>query len=107
MELVNRCNVPLSLQMKEKASLALKAGRLMTAGHSSMCGADLQLEETYLITGRLIGGKARISLCSYIEPWKQLAMRQKKGFRLLYRQGCQCEVISCLMIIMSDGYAAL
>jgi len=64
----------------------------VTAGSSSMCGVDLKLEETYLITGKVVAGQASINLCNYITPWAHLSVRQKKGFRLLYRQGCSCEV---------------
>ena len=80
------------VQMSDKANLALKSGRLLTGPYSAMCGVDLLPEETYLITGRVIGGKARISLCNYIHPWNQLSVRQKKGFRRLYGQGCHCQV---------------
>jgi hypothetical protein len=78
--------------MSEKASVLLKSGRLVTAGSSSMCGVDLRPEETYLITGKVVAGQASINLCNYITPWTDLTVRQKKGFRLLYRQGCLCEV---------------
>lgn len=78
--------------MSEKASVLLKSGRLVTAGTSSMCGVDLRPEETYLITGKVVAGQASINLCNYITPWTDLTVRQKKGFRLLYRQGCLCEV---------------
>jgi metalloproteinase inhibitor 3 len=78
--------------MSEKASVVLKAGRLLTGGSSSLCGVDLQPEETYLITGRVVAGQAYVSLCNYITPWTHLTVRQRKGFRLLYRRGCLCEV---------------
>ncbi|PSN36520.1 hypothetical protein C0J52_25428 [Blattella germanica] len=77
--------------MTEKARVVLKSGRLLTSAQSSMCGINLNVEETYLITGRVYAGKARISLCGFHQPWNQLTIRQKKGFRLLYRQGCNCE----------------
>jgi hypothetical protein len=79
-------------QMTQKARIFLKEGRLVTAGSSSMCGVDLRREETYLITGKVVAGQASINLCNYITPWAHLSIRQKKGFRLLYRQGCSCEV---------------
>jgi hypothetical protein len=78
--------------MTQKARILLKERRLVTAGSSSMCGVDVRLEETYLMTGRVVSGQAYINLCNYITPWAQLSVRQKKGFRLLYRQGCSCEV---------------
>jgi hypothetical protein len=79
-------------QMTQKARIFLKEGRLVTAGSSSMCGVDLKPEETYLISGKVVAGQASINLCNYIIPWAQTTVRQKKGFRLLYRQGCACEV---------------
>lgn len=78
--------------MSDKASVVLKAGRLVTSGSSATCGVQLQPEKTYLITGRVVAGQAYVSLCNYITPWTHLTVRQKKGFRLLYRQGCRCEV---------------
>lgn len=66
----------------------------MTAGSSSLCGVDLRPEETYLITGKVFAGQASINLCNYITPWAHLTVRQKKGFKLLYRHGCSCEVRS-------------
>ncbi|KAJ4439664.1 hypothetical protein ANN_07792, partial [Periplaneta americana] len=81
--------------LSEKASILLKSGRILTAGSSSLCGVNLTPEKTYLITGKVVAGKARVSLCNYITPWNQLTVRQKKGFRLLYRQNCQCEIMSC------------
>jgi hypothetical protein len=78
--------------MTEKARIILKEGRLVTAGSSSMCGVDLIPEETYLISGKVMAGQASINLCNYITPWAHITVRQKKGFRLLYRQGCSCEV---------------
>lgn len=92
---VFKVKIKKEFKMSDKATIALKSGRLQTASYSSMCGVDLLPEETYLITGRLVGGKARISLCSYIHPWNQLSVRQKKGFRRLYSQGCHCEIKEC------------
>lgn len=78
--------------MSEKASVVLKAGRLVTGGSSSTCGVQLEPEVTYLITGKVLAGQAHVNLCNYITNWNDLTVRQKKGFRLLYRQGCLCEV---------------
>lgn len=38
--------------MSEKARVALKAGRLITANEEELCGKSLQLNTTYLITGK-------------------------------------------------------
>lgn len=95
MSRVYKVNIKKEFKMTQKARILLKERRLVTAGSSSMCGVDVRLEETYLMTGRVVSGQAYINLCNYITPWAQLSVRQKKGFRLLYRQGCSCEVIDC------------
>ncbi|CAG2056998.1 unnamed protein product [Timema podura] len=79
----------------QKAAILLKSGRLVTSGMSSMCGVDLKLEETYLIAGHVSAGQARISLCSFIQPWRETSVRQRKGFKLLYKQGCNCKIVNC------------
>jgi hypothetical protein len=48
--------------MSEKASVLLKSGRLVTAGSSSMWGVDLNPEETYLITGKVVAVLSSINL---------------------------------------------
>ncbi|XP_023727708.1 tissue inhibitor of metalloproteinase isoform X1 [Cryptotermes secundus] len=95
MSRVYKVKIKREFKMSEKASVLLKSGRLVTAGTSSMCGVDLRPEETYLITGKVVAGQASINLCNYITPWTDLTVRQKKGFRLLYRQGCLCEITDC------------
>jgi len=95
MSRVYKVKIKKDFRMNQKARILLKEGRLVTAGSSSMCGVDLRPEETYLITGKVVAGQASINLCNYITPWAHLSVRQKKGFRLLYRQGCSCEVINC------------
>ena len=42
--------------------------------------------------GRFVSLQAQISLCSYIHPWRNVTPRQRKGFRMLYKQGCPCRV---------------
>lgn len=78
--------------MSEKAKIALKSGRLLTAASGAMCGAELEVGKVYLITGRVLGLQAFISLCDFVKPWNNLTNRQRKGFRLIYSRGCDCSV---------------
>ncbi|KAG6446463.1 tissue inhibitor of metalloproteinase [Manduca sexta] len=75
-----------------KAALALKSGRLLTPSQDSLCGVSLQPRETYVITGHVSRLEAHIHLCDYIAKWREVTPRQRKGFRLLYKQGCTCKV---------------
>ncbi|XP_045765181.1 tissue inhibitor of metalloproteinase isoform X1 [Maniola jurtina] len=75
-----------------KAAVALKAGRLLTPSLDSLCGVTLQPRETYVITGRVVQLQAHIQLCGYVNKWREVTPRQRKGFRLLYKQGCTCKV---------------
>lgn len=45
-----------------------------------------------IFLGRIVSLQAQISLCSYIHPWRNVTPRQRKGFRMLYKQGCPCRV---------------
>ncbi|GFG34319.1 hypothetical protein Cfor_08945 [Coptotermes formosanus] len=92
---VYKVKIKKDFKMTQKARIVLKEGRLVTSGSSSMCGVDLRPEETYLVTGRVVAGQAYINLCNYITPWAHITIRQKKGLRLLYHQGCSCAVIDC------------
>lgn len=75
-----------------KAALALKSGRLLTPSEDSLCGVSLQPRETYVITGHVDHLEAHIHLCGYTAKWRDVTPRQRKGFRLLYKQGCTCKV---------------
>lgn len=75
-----------------KASLALRSNRLITPALDSVCRVNLQPRETYVITGQIAHLEAHIHLCSYIRKWREVTPRQRKGFRLLYKQGCTCKV---------------
>ncbi|KAK9730295.1 Tissue inhibitor of metalloproteinase [Popillia japonica] len=55
-------------KMSEKAEVALKSGRLLTPRGDSVCQNTLTL------------GKIR---------------RQRKGLKMMYRQGCVCQIASC------------
>ncbi|CAG5040235.1 unnamed protein product [Parnassius apollo] len=75
-----------------KAAVALKSGRILTPPQESLCGVSLQPRETYVITGQVMHLQAHIHLCGYINKWRDVTPRQRKGFRLLYKQGCTCKV---------------
>lgn len=79
-------------KMTDKASLALKSKVVWSAQDDATCGVKLQDNMKYLITGRTHNNKASISLCSYHQQWNLLTPKQRKGFRLLYKQGCECKV---------------
>lgn len=58
-----------------------------------MCGAQLKVGETYVVSGRVIyGDKAHISSCGIAMPWRFVTSRQRKGFRHLYHSSCMCKV---------------
>lgn len=75
-----------------KAELALKSGRIFTSSSEAMCGKVLQPRETYIIAGRIHHLEAHINICNYIKKLREVTARQRKGFRLLYKQGCTCKV---------------
>uniref|UniRef100_A0A4Q8K6L6 U48-Liphistoxin-Lth1a_1 n=1 Tax=Liphistius thaleban TaxID=1905330 RepID=A0A4Q8K6L6_9ARAC len=78
-------------KMSEKARHALSQGLVWTSAHDSTCGVTLK-PTRYLITGRILGEKAWVSLCHFVQEWPKLSSKQKKGFRKLYQQGCHCKV---------------
>lgn len=43
-------------------------------------------------TGRIVAGKAWVSICNFVEEWATLTVKQRKGFRKLYASGCRCNV---------------
>ncbi|PBC31567.1 Leucine-rich repeat-containing protein [Apis cerana cerana] len=72
---------------------ALRKNILWTASSDSMCGAQLKVGETYVVSGRVIyGDKAHISSCGIAMPWRFVTSRQRKGFRHLYHSSCMCKV---------------
>ncbi|XP_049866194.1 tissue inhibitor of metalloproteinase [Pectinophora gossypiella] len=75
-----------------KAAVALKSGRILTPSQDSLCGVNLQPRETYVITGIVIHLQAHMGLCGYVSKWREVTPRQRKGFRMLYKQGCTCKV---------------
>jgi len=75
-----------------KATVALKSGRIFTPMEESMCGITLKPRETYVIAGNIMHLEAHINLCSFVSRWRDVTRRQRKGFRMLYKQGCTCKV---------------
>ncbi|XP_066997075.2 metalloproteinase inhibitor 1 isoform X2 [Anabrus simplex] len=77
-----------------KTAEALQTGLLWTALDGAACGTHLNVNTTYLVAGNVVQGRPRVSLCSYVRPWVKLTNKQRKGFRLLYKNTCnRCEVI--------------
>lgn len=82
-------------KMSEKANLSLKSGQIWTALNDGVCGVPLRINSKYLLAGSINGNKAWISQCAFYESWSALTAKQKKGFRLLYKQGCDCKITPC------------
>lgn len=82
-------------KMSEKAKVALKSGRLLTPEGSSVCESELTLGKLYVLSGRIIHLQARINLCGMAYRWENLSKRQRKGLRMMYRQGCTCKISRC------------
>lgn len=78
-------------KMSEKARQALSHGLIWTPAGDDVCGVKFN-NTKYLITGRVIGEKAWVWRCNFVQQWSTLSRKQRKGFRKLYHQGCQCKV---------------
>lgn len=81
--------------MSEKAVVALKSGRIVSALFSGMCGITLKPGKLYVIGGKIVSLQARVGLCNLIEPWETLSPRQRKGFNRMYHHGCHCNIHIC------------
>ncbi|XP_044287408.1 metalloproteinase inhibitor 1 [Varanus komodoensis] len=72
---------------------------LYTPAMESVCGYEhkgtLKGEE-YIITGMLEGDRVMITACSFIQPWAQLSVAQKRGLSSEYSKGCNCTVVPCI-----------
>ncbi|XP_077290644.1 tissue inhibitor of metalloproteases [Arctopsyche grandis] len=95
-DMIYKLKIRKEFKMSEKAKVALKAGMVRSAVHESVCGVELDRNQTYLLTGRIVSLQAQISLCGYVKPWKSVTPRQRKGFRMLYKQGCPCRIQQCM-----------
>ena len=56
------------------------------------CLLALQPRTTYVLTGHVEASKPWTNLCHYAQPLRSLAPKMRKGFRMLYRSGCDCPV---------------
>uniref|UniRef100_A0A6M2DYY8 Putative secreted metalloprotease n=1 Tax=Xenopsylla cheopis TaxID=163159 RepID=A0A6M2DYY8_XENCH len=88
-QLVYKVQILQEYKMSEKAPHYLKSGRLVTSGADSMCGANLQIGETYVIMGRT---RARLSMCDFYKPYRSLTTVMKRGVLGMYEKGCQCPI---------------
>lgn len=89
---IYKAKIKKEFKMSEKAKVALKSGRIITALDGGMCGVRLDVGKVYLITGRVSGLQAHVSLCGFVKPLRDITPRQRKGFRLIYGRGCDCKV---------------
>jgi hypothetical protein len=67
---------------------ALIKRKLYTQKHDSLCGIDLSLGQPYVISGHVIGRKARISVCDYHELWNDMSIEQENSFISGYKNSC-------------------
>ena len=68
----------------------LQKGLLYTT--PGTCQAGLLPRTSYVITGKVASAKPWVTLCSFASPIRNLTPKMKKGFRLLYQSGCDCQV---------------
>nr|AFB81539.1 tissue inhibitor of metalloproteinase [Tegillarca granosa] len=66
-----------------------------TSSKDSLCGVDLNVNEDYLISGNVNGGRMDLHYCSWIEKYNNPTSIQKRGVRFLYKNGCKCQVFRC------------
>lgn len=86
------CTPSVLPQSNQKADVALMQNLLWTPSSDAMCGVTLKVGETYVLNGRVVSGKALISVCGLSIRWADTTSRQRKGLRQLYQQGCVCDV---------------
>jgi len=82
-------------KMSEAGRLALSYGRILTPSHDASCGIRLKAGRRYVLTGTINQGKPWINLCNWNHDWDRMTAVQRKGFRKLYRRGCDCKVMEC------------
>lgn len=89
-------------QSNPKADVALMQNLLWTASSDAICGVTLNVGETYVLSGNINLGKAKISLCDFSMRWAETTNRQRKGLRKVYQQGCVCDVSGSYCLIRRD-----
>ncbi|CAD1477358.1 unnamed protein product, partial [Heterotrigona itama] len=83
----------LQFRLRKTSYTILKKNILWTASSEVLCGVDLKVGETYVVSGSTYtGDKANISLCGIKMAWRSVTSRQRKGFKHLYRYGCPCSI---------------
>lgn len=93
--LIYKVRVRKEYKLSEKASTALKQGRLITPVDDAMCRQTLETGKLYVISGRILNLKANINLCGMATLWKDLTKRQRKGLKAMYKHGCTCKMTTC------------
>ncbi|XP_073493926.1 metalloproteinase inhibitor 1 [Phyllobates terribilis] len=64
----------------------------------SMCGYQHpsgNKSEEFLVAGTLVDNKVYITSCSFVAPWANLTMGQKRGFLQVYAKHCDCQIKQC------------
>ncbi|KAH0628923.1 hypothetical protein JD844_010566 [Phrynosoma platyrhinos] len=72
---------------------------LHTPAMESLCGYEYKGSpkgEEYVIAGMLEGDRVMITACSFIQPWAQLTLAQKRGLSSDYSKGCNCTIVPCI-----------
>ncbi|XP_067855214.1 metalloproteinase inhibitor 4.3 [Heptranchias perlo] len=77
-----------------------KVEYIYTASSSAACGVELEINNWYLITGRIGNqGKIHIGLCNWIARWDDLTSSQQQYLHWnKYEMGCSCQIVSCLSL---------
>ncbi|CAH1783550.1 unnamed protein product [Owenia fusiformis] len=69
---------------------------LYTAAEGAACGVtDLKEQTKYLISGNVVGGKARTGTCEWVQEWNKVHVRYRKGVQFIMEKHCDCKVVPC------------
>ncbi|XP_060064884.1 metalloproteinase inhibitor 2-like [Ylistrum balloti] len=63
---------------------------LITLKEPQPCGVELNVDETYLISGFEEDGKLKIDECGLNIPWDEVTPHMKIGLNKRYEKNCQC-----------------
>jgi len=79
-----------------KGSRGEFGGILTTSAYDSLCGVELELSQSYVVSGKLNDdNELRISLCGLVAKWSELSDFQRKSLKTGYGNSCQCQIIPC------------
>lgn len=92
-DVVYRVKVNKVFKADESTMMVLENNTLYTPPGDGLCGVNLNVGETYVVSGRVYSGKPMVTFCDLSMRWSDVTSGQRKGFRRLYRHGCVCEVI--------------